>query len=136
MSIKSTSLIIFVMSAISAVAQPQLHAHRAAAHGNKVRAATADCQVTFDNALPHFCVTANGNIENFEFPSGFFQIFTEGYGICDETTTTTSYYDVGTGDSENWQNAVITAGGNNNKLPLTIKRTTSDGVWTLTQTFS
>ena len=87
MSIKSTSLIVFVLWAISAVAQPQMHAHAAAAHGNKVRAATQDCQVTFNNALPNFCVTANGNIENFVYPRGFPQIFTEGYGICDVTAT-------------------------------------------------
>jgi hypothetical protein len=135
MSIKSTSLIVFVMWAISAVAQPQMHAHAAAAQGKKVRAATQDCQVTFNNALPSFCVTANGNIENFEFPAGSSQIFSEGYGVCDETGGT-SYYDVGDADSNNWQAALITAGGGNNKLPLTIKRTSSDGIWTITQTFS
>ncbi|HWZ84311.1 MAG TPA: hypothetical protein VNW47_16905 [Terriglobales bacterium] len=134
MSLKPASLIFTVILVISALAQAQT---RAGAKGAiKIKPNTTDCLATFNNALPSFCVTQNGNIENFEFPAGKSQIFTEGYGICDETTTVTSYFDDGRTDSGNWLPAVVTAGGGNNRLPLTITRTTSDGIWTLTQTFT
>jgi len=134
MSFKPAALLPIVLLAISALTHAQTKTGAKAA--NQIRPDTSTCTVTFDNALPRFCVTQNGNIEDFEFPDGINQIFTEGYGICDDTTTETSYFDVGTRDSGNWLPGVITAGGANNKLPLTIKRTTADGVWTLTQTFN
>jgi len=134
MSVKSASLILTVVLVISAFAQGQT---KAGAKGAiKIKPDASDCLATFNNALPHFCVTQNGNIENFEFPAGTSQIYTEGYGICDETTDITSYFDIGRGDSGNWLPAIVTAGGANNKLPLTIVRTTSDGIWTITQTFT
>ena len=73
---KSTSLMIIVLLATSAFALPQLHAHAVPAHGNKVRTADVECAVNFNKSLPNFCVTGNGNIEEFEFPATFFQIFT------------------------------------------------------------
>jgi hypothetical protein len=134
MSLKPASLIFTVILVISALAQAQT---KAGTKGPiKIKPSTASCLATFNNALPDFCVTQNGNIGTFEFPAGTSQIFTEGYGICDDTTNPTSYFDIGTGDSGNWLPAVVTAGGGNNKLPLTIVRTTSDGIWTLTQTFT
>jgi len=152
MRFKPAFLLPVLLLAISAVTQAQTLRHlQALTHARtqtqaqvatgagtalKIRPNTTDCAVTFDNALPKFCVTQNGNIEDFEFPDGFNQIFTEGYGICDETATETSYFDVGTRDSGNWLPGVITAGGANNKLPLTITRNTADGIWTITQTFT
>jgi len=85
-----------------------------------------------------FCVTQNGNLANFYSPSGYHQLYAnaEGYAVCDYDYNY-SYYDWGQyGDSGNWQNATISQPNGANTFPLTIKRTTSDGNWTLTQAFS
>jgi hypothetical protein len=91
------------------------------------------------NTYLQFCVTVNGNVVEFQSPVGIEQLSPggsaayEGYGICD-VTTGTAYWDyAGNGDSGNW-NAPT-------KLSLTgtsvkIERITSDGAWTLTQTFT
>ena len=107
-------------------------------------AATSNCNWTFTslqtaaNKYLQFCVTVNGNITEFQSPSGIEHIrvggFTEGYGICDGTTGAVPYYDYAdSGDSGNWLAPVtlsITA------TSVKIARTTSDGVWTLTQTIT
>jgi len=83
-----------------------------------------------------FCVSANGNIVEFQSPAGVEQISPqgspayEGYGICDDTT---SYYDYAYGDSGNW-NAPVRVSFSTTAVK--IARTTSDGLWTLTQTFT
>lgn len=87
-----------------------------------------------------FCVTVNGNIAEFQSPSGFEQLSPggspafEGYGICDLTNSNTAYWDyAGDGDSGNWNAPVkVSSSGTSVK----IERTTADGVWTLTQTIS
>jgi hypothetical protein len=85
-----------------------------------------------------FCVTANGNIAEFHSPAGWEHIAVgnpgEGYGVCDNDTKV-RYYDY-VGDSGNWNNAVITQPGGPNTFPLKVTRTSSDGVFTLTQAFS
>jgi hypothetical protein len=133
MSIKSTSLLIIVMCAIGTFAQAQ----QAAA--SKTKAALTPgilyCYATFNTALPNFCVTENGNIQNFFYPAGKSQIYADGYGVCDETAGV-SYYDDGAEASGNWRSPVVTEPGGANTFPLTITRTTSDGIWTITQAFS
>jgi hypothetical protein len=82
-------------------------------------------------------VTANGNITEFQTPSGREHIaagsFGEGYGFCDFNSSVgyDDYADFG--DSGNWQNATVTS-----KSPTAVKivRNTSDGIWTLTQTIT
>src|SRR5690349_7334852 len=126
MSIKSTSLLIIVMCAICTFAQAQT---AAASKTKAASPANTGCYATFGQALPSFCVSANGNIETFYYPNSVSQIYTDGYGVCDFTgSSTVSYYDVGEADSGNWQNSVITEPNGANTFPLTIKRTTSDGV--------
>jgi len=110
--------------------------------------ATSDCQSTFTSGsgqtFLQFCVTVNGNITELQSPAGYEHIrvgfYEEGYGICDFGTTTgseTGYFDYADGgDSGNWQNPVTTQPGGVNTFPLKIVRTTSDGVYTLTQTFT
>ena len=133
MSLKFTSLMVFVLLAVSAFAQTrskqQLKAEMATS-------ATRGCFATFNTALPSFCVTQNGNIEQFFFPAGFSQIFTDGYGICDFTTNETSYYDDGDQDSGNWQNPIVSEPNGANTFPLTITRNSADGIWTIKQVFS
>ena len=133
MSLKFTSVMIFVLLAVSAFAQSRTKAEIKA---EMAANATTSCIANFNTALPNFCVTQNGNIENFFFPAGFSQIFTDGYGICDFTTTDTSYYDDGDQESGNWLNPVISEPNGPNTFPLTITRTTADGIWTLKQSFS
>jgi hypothetical protein len=134
MSIKSTTLMILVMCAICTFAQAQ---NAAASQTKAASPASSSCYAEFGQALPSFCVTANGNIEAFYYPNSVSQIYTDGYGVCDFTgSSNVSYYDVGVADSGNWQSPVITEPGGANTFPLTIKRTTSDGVWTITQAYS
>jgi len=106
--------------------------------------ATTVCQSTFTSGAGlfslQFCVTDNGNIAQLSTPVGVEHIRTgtigEGYGICD-TTTGVEYADYsGGGATANWLPPVITQPGGANTFPLTIGRTTSDGIWQLRQTFT
>jgi|HubBroStandDraft_6_1064221.scaffolds.fasta_scaffold03847_3 hypothetical protein len=104
--------------------------------------ATTSCAYTFTTGsgptYMKFCVTANGNITQFESPAGNEQINVqkvgEGYELCAFTRSTAYlYYDYGETASANW--------GPSTLLSLTatevkIERTTSDGIWTLTQTIT
>jgi hypothetical protein len=109
-------------------------------------AATSTCAYTFTSggtATQQYlqtCVTVNGNIVEFQSPAGVEDIrvglFTEGYAICDFTSGL-GYHDYADGgDSDTgpgWGTPVL--------LSLTgtqvkISRTTLDGIWTLTQTFT
>jgi hypothetical protein len=82
-------------------------------------------------------VTSNGNLAKLEIPKGTPMVSRanhgEGYGFCDEDAHV-AYSDFGgLGDSGNWGTArVVNRGGNFVK----IARTTSDGLWTLTQTIT
>jgi hypothetical protein len=101
--------------------------------------ATTTCKLTFTSGgAPNylqFCVTVNGNIVEFQSPHGFEHIrigdILEGYGICDYGSLT-RYYDWANEDSGNWEPPIFSG----SSLPVTIKRTTSDGVYTLTQIIS
>jgi hypothetical protein len=82
-------------------------------------------------------VTANGNIVEFQSPAGVEYIrvgaFSEGYGVCD-LSSGAKYYDYAdSGDSGNWLAPVLLG-----FTPTSVKigRTTSDGIWTLTQTIA
>jgi hypothetical protein len=133
MSIKSTLLIIIAMCAICALAQAQ---NAAASSKKAAHPETASCYATFNTALPNFCVTANGNIQNFFYPAGYSQIYTDGYGVCDYTSSPVGYFDIAVAYSGNWQTSVVKEPSGSNTFPLTITRTSSDGIWTLTQVFS
>jgi hypothetical protein len=77
----------------------------------------------------------SGNILGLESPQGHFMVpdDREGYGICDEGTGK-AYFDYGSlGDNGNWLPPVLLS---NKGKTVKIARTTSDGVWTLTQTFT
>jgi hypothetical protein len=82
------------------------------------------------------CVTTSGNVQEFQSPAGIQNIYsnTEGYGFCDGNTQV-RYYDWGPGygDSGNWLAPVTLS---HTATSVKIQRTTSDGVWTLTQTFT
>jgi hypothetical protein len=106
--------------------------------------ATDVCQSTFTTGsgptLLKFCVTMNGNITEFQSPAGVEHIreggYLEGYGICDFSNLNRYYDWADGGDSGNWLAPVRTQPGGPNTFPLKIVRTTSDGIFTLTQVFS
>jgi hypothetical protein len=100
------------------------------------------CQSTFTSgsgdSYMSFCVTQNGNIGNFYSPANYSQLYAgaEGYAVCD-VSSNYSYHDWGRGgDSGNWLDSSVIQPNGPNTFPLTVKRTTSDGIWTLTQAFS
>jgi hypothetical protein len=101
---------------------------------------TADCTYNFssgvNNTYFRFCVTTTGNIPEIETPQGRLQVSFdrhEGYGICNETPPQ-AYYDYGQyGDSGNWGAATVLI---QTATSVKIARTTLDGIWTLTQTFT
>jgi len=103
--------------------------------------ATAACSYSFTvpgklNSFLSFCVTANGNIASLQSPSGFDYIAQggvgEGYGVCD-ISTGISYYDWAYVDSGTWGAPVLLS---NSATAVKIARTTTDGLWTLTQTIA
>lgn len=111
-----------------------------------VAAATDACAYTFTSGgtgakeFLQYCVTVNGNIVEFQSPSGVEHIragvFTEGYAICD-LNASVGYHDyAGSGDADTGS-----GWGSPTLLSLTgttvkIKRNTADGIWTLTQTIA
>jgi len=138
-------LILLVAFSISAFAQsfPNALAQQSQKDGQAVLLSTITCQSIFlsgsGNSYLNFCVTQNGNISTLESPQTFSQIYlgAEGYGICDTTTGKVGYNDWGRyGDSGNWLDPSIVQPNGVNTFPLTITRTTSDGVWSLKQVFS
>lgn len=106
---------------------------------NAVPAADS-CVYTFtnsgsNNSYMEFCVTANGNIVSYQSPDGIEYIYLgaigEGYAICDFTTDA-AYYDWSDdGISSNWDTPVVMS---SSPTQVKLERTTTDGIWTLTQT--
>jgi hypothetical protein len=108
--------------------------------------ATFQCAYSFasgsGNTYLDYCVTVNGNITYLETPKGHahiggegeFSSFGEGYGICNGSPEITEYHDwAGFGDSGNWNAPVLMS---HTATSVKIARTTSDGIWTLTQTIT
>ena len=87
-----------------------------------------------------YCLSANGNIVQFDSPSGFEYISNggplegpfEGYGICD-VTPNVAYYDYASTVSGNWGPTTVTS---LNATTLVFVRATTDGIWQLTQTIT
>jgi hypothetical protein len=90
-----------------------------------------------DRAQTRYCVTANGNIAEIGIGTSppieyLTSPVSEGYGFCDANSVT-SYYDYNRTASTNWNAAVATQ---TDPTSVVVTRTTSDGVWKLTQTFT
>jgi hypothetical protein len=109
-------------------------------------AATSTCAYTFTSGgvgtKPYlqYCVTVNGNIVEFQSPAGAEHIrvgtFGEGYAICDYNSGLGyhDYADYGDADTgPGWQAPVLLS---QTATVVKIARTTLDGIWTLTQTFT
>ena len=119
------------LSAQKSAAQPTLHRNPS----------SADCVFIFTsgtkNTFLKYCVTATGNVTVFESPRrhehSAVGVDGEGYGICGSTSGV-AYFDYAErGDSGNWGLPTVVS---HNATSVTIARTTSDGLWTLTQTFT
>jgi hypothetical protein len=103
------------------------------------------CNWTFTsgsgNTFLSYCITVNGSITRLETPQNFFQIDHilpfpidggEGYGVCD-LNPATAYFEYADTNSANWgATSVLSLTATSLKLV----RTTTDGIWTLTQTFT
>jgi hypothetical protein len=92
----------------------------------------------------HLCITENGNVGLFESPAGIHNIGPdkflpyEGYGFCDfvnlfQGVPYGDYLRVG---GQDFQNSTTRQPNGPGTFPLIITRRTTNGVWTLTQTFS
>ncbi len=110
--------------------------------GGAVPLATETCSYQFTsgsgNTYLQFCSTVNGNIVQFTNPAGVEQLTPqgaaplEGYGICDATEGV-EYYDYAYIDSGNWNATTLVS---HSSTSVKFERTTSDGLWTLTQTIT
>ena len=133
---KAALMLALVAFAVSAQAQKNEKDIQVGPEGTDV------CQSTFTSgngaSYMAFCTTKNGNVAKYESPSGYDQLYQggEGYGLCDITNGNVRYYDWGAYGDSGWQDATITQPHGPNTFPLTINRTTADGVWTLKQAFS
>jgi hypothetical protein len=90
------------------------------------------------NSFLGYCASTSGNILLIGVPQGHelldSGVGADGYGICD-VDTGTAYFDysfVG-GDSGNWSDPVVVS---QNSTGIKTVRTTSDGIWTLTQSIN
>jgi hypothetical protein len=95
-------------------------------HACNITVKTAGSGPTFFNV----CVSTHGNVAVFATPTN--HIFDEGYAVCRNqfTPELTLYFDYDNADS-GWGPASTT-----DLTPVTIVRTTTDGVFTLTQKFA
>lgn len=86
-----------------------------------------------NNTFLRYCITGSGNVVGIQTPVNQLHVFSrEGYGICD-INSNVEYFDYAVaGISSNWNAAVVLS---QSARSVKIARTTSDGIWTLTQTF-
>jgi len=107
------------------------------------RPASTTCASTYTTGsgptLFQWCVTSNGNVVSLQSPDGEEHILlsaSEGYQVCDFSALVAYTDYAAAADTGNWKASVVTQPHGPNTFPLTIKRTTSDGKYTLTQKFS
>jgi hypothetical protein len=135
------SILLLVALTLSSLALAQRTQEEAAAAPKAaVAPSTTACSFTFSSGsgrtFTQYCVTANGNITEFQNPAGVEYIAVlqvgEGYGICDFASNT-SYFDYGYAGSGNWGSTTLVS-----STPTQVKfnRLTSDGIWQLTQTIT
>jgi len=134
---KFASLALFLLLVGSALSS-QAQRVRAAVSPADDQTCTFNFASGVNNTILHFCVATTGNITQIETPQGHEQLDqgfgTDGYGICDANVPA-SYFDYGVvdGDTGNWLEPTLLS---KTSTSVKIARTTSDGIWTLTQTIS
>ncbi len=120
-----------------AAAEPQKNAEAKQSLARSPQS-TDTCSFNFssgaNNTFLSYCVTVNGNVLNVVTPANQQHLTVrEGYGICD-INSNTEYFDYAvTGDTPNWLTPRTLS---SSASKVKIARTTSDGIWTLTQTIA
>jgi len=133
--------LIAVVLAAAATLSAQQQAQTKTENRSNGAYASSSCAFTFSSGAGasylKFCVTVNGNITQLETPAGHEHIaagfINEGYGICSETPPTAYWDYADDGDSGNWGPTNLVR---QTAASVKMARTTSDGVWTLTQTIT
>jgi len=127
---KSNLLLVAVVLTLVSLARAQ-DKHLAAKPNS-----STNCSFTFGSGsganATQYCVTNNGNIIQFSRPSGFEHLSStqaEGYAVCD-LNTNAAYYDYAAGGDSGWGSPTTTS----TSTSVQVIRTSTDGVWTLTQT--
>lgn len=136
-----TLLVILAVSLLAVAAFGQGPNQRAATDSQTPGSTT--CASTFSSGsgptLFQWCVTSNGNIVSIQSPEGAEHILLkagEGYQLCDFSALVAYTDYAAEADTGNWKTSIVTQPNGPNTFPLTIKRTTTDGKYTLTQKFS
>jgi hypothetical protein len=138
---RAYSILVLTLLLTSAALSQQQQAKAAQA---AVPAAATDCFATFTSGAGatafNFCITANGNVLSLQSPAGVDHIrgvnLMEGYTICDHTLGG-RYWDLGAySPNGDFLTPAIVEPNGPNTFPLTITRTTWDGLYTLKQTYS
>lgn len=137
-----TLLVVLAVSLLTAVGSGQGLNQRAA--NGAPAPGSITCASTYTSGsgqgLFQWCVTSNGNVVSIQSPEAEEHIFEgtvgEGYQICDFTALVAYTDYAAAADTGNWKASVVTQPNGPNTFPLTIKRTTTDGKYTLTQKFS
>lgn len=133
-------------SGIAPAGQPDARAVQMLLEGASTSATPIQtCNFTFTsgsgNTFLEYCITVNGNITRLQTPQNFFQIDHilpfpidggEGYGFCDANSAT-AYFEYAYTNSGNWGATTLVS---QTATSIKFARTTSDGIWTLTQTIS
>lgn len=110
-------------------------------------AASTDCAFTFTSGgtatvkYLQYCVTVNGNIVEFQSPLGAEHIRVgtvgDGYSLCDFGAGEVGYHDyAGFGDVDTGTGWAAPVTVSQTATMVKIARSTADGRWTLTQTFT
>jgi hypothetical protein len=132
------NLILTAVLTVSSLALAQQNSKQGTRNMTASPNATTTCAATFTSGTgvnaTQFCVTKNGNITQFSRGgTEYIQVndVSEGYGICDGTTST-RYFDYAANDSGNLGAATFSSTAS--KAVST--RTTSDGIWQITNTIT
>ena len=130
------NLILTALLTVSSVALAQQHSRQGTRAATASPNATTTCAATFTSGTgrnaTQYCVTQNGNITQFSRGSDeYIQVgdVSEGYGICDGSTR---YFDYAFNDSGNLGPATFTS----TATKAVSIRTTSDGIWQITNTIT
>jgi hypothetical protein len=134
---------------LSRITTPSVSSNQETQIGALTPAATSDCTYTFTSGgtatvkFLQYCITVNGNVVEFQSPLGAEHIRVgtvgDGYALCDLSAATgeVGYHDyAGFGDVDTgtgWAAPVLQS---QTATVVKIARSTSDGLWTLTQTFT
>lgn len=128
------SLILTAVLTVSSFALAQQDSRQGPQAATVSPNATTTCAATFTSGTGHnttqYCVTKNGNITQFSRNGDeYLQVgdVSEGYGICDGNTR---YFDYAFNDSGNLGPATFTS----TATKAVSIRTTSDGIWQITNT--